>query len=59
MEHIEHSPLLPEVENNVKFHLHMECLVLFWSSFYHEFDKTTLRVLQVPPNSDPTSALEL
>ena len=25
----------PEVENNVKFPLHMEFLVLFWSSFYH------------------------
>ena len=24
------------------FALHMECLVLFWSSSYHEFDKTTL-----------------
>ena len=38
----------PEVENNVKFPLHMECLVLFWSSFYREFDKTSLRFF---PNS--------
>ena len=49
------SALLPEVENDVKFLLHMESLVLFWSSFYSEFDKTTIRVLPSTPNADPTS----
>ena len=45
------SPLLPEVENNMKFPLHMECLVLFLSSFCSECDKITLRVLPNSPSS--------
>ena len=32
--YITNDSSLPDVENNMKFPLHMECLVLFQSSFY-------------------------
>ena len=48
-----------EVENNLKFPLHMDYLVLFKALFTVNLKKPPPGSSQVPPNVDPTSALEL
>ena len=49
-----------EVENNLKFPLHMGYLVLFFKVlFIANSKKPPPGSSQVPPNSDPTSTLEL